>query len=203
VSFLLYLSFLKWSIQIFDVGLQNKVKKVTSQAQSAGLSNKININKSQRPNAEDLMWLVGYIEGEGDFSVNKNGKYVKFELGVEVAIRDIQLLYKIKSLLGIGSITFRTNRKMAIFKISSKTQLKEIILPIFDKYPMLTSKYFDYIYFRSNLLKNILYFADLSNYERPLKTPFLNINDLLMVFYFDCWLVGFIEAEGCFCTYSS
>jgi hypothetical protein len=34
---------------------------------------------SQRLNAEDLMWFVGFVEGDGAFSVNKNGKYIKYE----------------------------------------------------------------------------------------------------------------------------
>ena len=50
----------------------------------------------QRLNAEDKGWLVGLIEGGGWFSITKNGKYCKFEFGLELHIRDIQLLYKIK-----------------------------------------------------------------------------------------------------------
>jgi len=67
--------------------------------------------------------------------------------------------------------------------------------PIFDKYNMLTAKHFDFIYFKSCLLSNKLYFSDISYYTRP-KNNFLKIKEILDRPYFDCWLVGFIEAEG-------
>ena len=85
------------------------------------------------------MLLVGFVEGDGSFSVN-----------IEIHISDIKLLYKIKSILGgFGSITTRkrTNTEVARLKISSKNDL--ISLPIFDKYGMLTNKQHDYLYFKS------------------------------------------------------
>jgi ubiquinol-cytochrome c reductase cytochrome b subunit len=105
------------------------------------------------------MWFVGFVEGDGAFSVNKNGKYIKYEFAIELSIRDIELLYKIKSMLGVGFITFRTrnNSEMARFKISSKKDLINVIIPIFDKYKMLTNKHFDFIYFKSCLLSNYIY----------------------------------------------
>ena len=45
----------------------------------------------QRLNAEDLAWFVGFVEGDGSFSVNKNGNYIKFEFTIKLSIRDIQL----------------------------------------------------------------------------------------------------------------
>jgi len=38
-------------------------------------------------------YLVGLIEGDGWFSVSKKGKYIMFELGIGLSIRDIQLIY--------------------------------------------------------------------------------------------------------------
>ena len=45
-------------------------------------SNMTNFEAIQRLNAGDLVfaYLVGLIEGDGWFSVAKNGKYVKYEL---------------------------------------------------------------------------------------------------------------------------
>ena len=62
-----------------------------------------NFEAIQRLNAGDLVfaYLVGLIEGDGWFSVTKNGKYIKYEFGIEMNIRDIQLLYKIKEILGV------------------------------------------------------------------------------------------------------
>nr|AOO35689.1 LAGLIDADG homing endonuclease [Dunaliella salina] len=152
------------------------------------------------------MWLVGFVEGDGCFSVNKNGKYVKHEFAIEIHISDIKLLYKMKSILGgYGSITTRKrdNTELARLKISSKADLKKVILPIFDKYGMLTSKQYDYLFFKSCLLQNITYYEHLPIYERPKLTPFNKIKDILNLYYFDAWLVGFIEAESSFSTFQA
>jgi ubiquinol-cytochrome c reductase cytochrome b subunit len=170
--------------------------------QSAGLSTLV-VN-SQRLNAEDLMWLVGFVEVYGSFSVNKNGNYFKCEFSIELSIKDIQLLYKIKEILGgYGSITCRKreNVELCRLKISSKHVLIQVICPIFDKYPMLTSKHFDYIHFRNSLFINNSLYNNLPSYVRPSSLPILDVNSILALPYFDSWLVGFIEAEGYFSSY--
>jgi hypothetical protein len=53
--------------------------------------------------------------------MNKNNKYVKYEFAIELSKKDIQLLYKIKSMLSVGSITFRTRggrKKALLFSLS-------------------------------------------------------------------------------------
>jgi len=169
-------------------------------------NNKTNkpLNNSQRPNARDLQWLVGFVEGNGSFTIKKNGKYVKYEFAIEIHISDIKLLYKIKTILGgFGSIiTYLGNKtELASLKITSKNDLKRVIVPIFDKYSMLTSKQYEYLFFRSCILQNITYFEHLPTYIQPVNTPFCTIQDILNVYYFDTWLVGFIEAVASFSIY--
>ncbi len=169
-------------------------------------------NKFQRLNARNLMWLIGFVEGDGSFSVNKNGKYVKYEFCIELGLRDIQLLYKIKFMLNdYGSITTRKRGtvELARFKISSKPILKDLIIPIlkdliipiFDEYNMLTSKHYDNPNFRTCLLQNYVYSDTLPAYIRPSVTPINKVEDILSLPYFDNWLVGFIEAEATFSTF--
>jgi hypothetical protein len=162
-----------------------------------------NVNTNpQRLNSEDLMWFVGFVEGDGSFSINKNGKYAKYEFSIEVSKIDIQLLYKIKSMLGVGSITFHTSKiELARLKVSSKTDLISIIIPIFDKYNMLTNKHFDFMHFKSCLLNNIVYYQDVPLYTRP-KDPFLKVEEILKLLYIDCWLIGFIESKSSFSIYN-
>lgn len=71
-----------------------------------------NFDAIQRLNAGDLVfpYIVGLIEGDGWFSITKNGKYIKYEFGIELDIRDIQLLYKLKEILGIGTINIRERK---------------------------------------------------------------------------------------------
>jgi len=133
-----------------NLNYQN-VKKPTTRGSSAVVkiySNMTNLEAIQRLNAGDLVfaYLVGLIEGDGWFSVTKNGKYVRYEFGIEMDIRDVQLLYKIKGILGVGKIDIRQRdqTKMVRYRIRNKSHLRSIVLPIFDKYPMFSNKQYDY-----------------------------------------------------------
>ncbi len=46
-------------------------------------------------------------------------------------------------------------------KISSKSTLKRVIVPIFDRYPMLTAKQHDYLFFRDCLMRDITLYKNL------------------------------------------
>lgn len=159
---------------------------------------------SQRLHAGDLnyAYLVGLFEGDGFFSITKKGKYLTYELGIELSIRDVQLIYKIKSLLGVGVVSFRKRKEieMVSLRIRNKDDLKNFILPIFDKYPMFSNKQYDYLRFRNALLSGIIYSECLPEYTRSSK-PLNLIESILSTYYFPAWLVGFIEAEGCFSVY--
>ncbi len=154
-------------------------------------------------------YLVGLIEGDGWISITKKGKYLTYEVGLEMNIKDIQLLYKIKKSLGVGKIKIRIRKsinnneiKLARYNIRNKTHLKKIILPIFEKYPMLTNKQYDFLRFRDALLKDIKLYEDLPKYTRS-KEPLNSVDNILNTSYFSAWFIGFIEAEGCFSIYKS
>lgn len=170
-----------------------------------------NIGGQYKSNVRGLSYayLVGLIEGDGWISITKKGKYLTYEVGLELSIKDIQLLYKIKDALGVGKIKLRVRKginnneiNLAKYNIRNKKHLKEIILPIFDKYPMLTNKQYDYLRFREALLKDIKFFENLPNYVRP-NEPLNSVDNILSISYFPAWLIGFIEAEGCFSVYKS
>ena len=58
-----------------------------------------------------------------------------------------------KKMLGVGHITVPYKASScAEYRIRNMIHLKEKILPIFDKYPLLTSKQFVYETFRESLL---------------------------------------------------
>ena len=147
-------------------------------------------------------YIVGLFEGDGYFSITKKGIYLLYEVGIELSKKDVQLIYKIKSMLGVGEVSFRTRGEveMVLFRIRNKNHLKEFILPIFDKYPMFSNKQYDYLRFRDCLTSNINKYADLPPYTRGTE-PLNDIQSILNAPYFSSWLIGFIEAEGCFSVY--
>ena len=147
---------------------------------------------------------MGLIEGDGWFSITKNGKYIKYEFGIELGIRDVQLIYKIKELLGVGIINFRETEgisKTVILRVRNKFHLENIILPIFDKYPLISNKQYDYLRFKNNLINGVNLYENLDvDYVRPIH-PLNTIENIVNLPYFSAWLIGFIEAEGCFSVY--
>lgn len=180
------------------------VKIAMTRGQSAGVRSLHTSEASQRLHAGDLTYayLVGLFEGDGYFSITKKGKYLTYELGIEMSIRDVQLIYKIKNLLGVGLVSFRKRKEieMVSLRIRNKDHLKDFIFPIFDKYPMFSNKQYDYLRFKDALLSGITHWELLPEYIRGTK-PLNSLDSIINTSYFSAWLVGFIEAEGCFSIY--
>lgn len=125
------------------------------------------LKAAQRLHAENykLAYLVGLIEGDGWFSFSKNGKYLMYKVGIELHVRDWNLLYQMQHLLGgIGNIipfhfnTYKNNK--CRFNIINKQCLIHIIFPVFDKYPMLSNNSITYFRFKSLLLANVIYYEE-------------------------------------------
>ena len=145
------------------------------------------LDTSQRLHAGDLNYpyLVGLFEGDGYFCISKKGKYLSYELGIELSMRDVQLIYKIKALLGVGLVTFRERNgiETASLRIRNKDHLKYYILPIFDAYPMFSNKQYDFLRFKNCLLNNVIYYEDLPKYIRVSK-PLNTLEDIVNTNYF-------------------
>lgn len=181
------------------------VKITMTRRQSAGIRSMSTSIVPQRLQAENLIYayLVGLFEGDGYFTIGKKGKYLSYELGIELSIKDVQLIYKIKRILGIGVVSFRkrNNIEIVTLRIRNKEHLKKYIIPIFDKYPMFSNKQYDYLRFKNALISGIILYDDLPKYNRSSES-LNNVESIINTSYFPAWLVGFIEAEGCFSTYS-
>ena len=169
---------------------------------------------SQRLNTKDIQWLIGFTDGDGCITMYKEKKYLnnwRHEYTIGLSIKDIRLLYKIKKILGCGVI--RKYNNVAIFTVKKIKHLIYKIIPIFDKYPLLTDKKrLIYLNFRNSLLhkaivnkrnitnKDIIFIKELLNnipdnlYNISIEDLFKNIDNN----FFDNWLVGFTEAEGSF-----
>lgn len=172
------------------------VKKPNAWGQPAGVRGINTLEASQRLNAKNLThaYLVGLFEGDGFFTVSKKGEYMQCEIGIELSLRDVQLIYKIKEILGVGVVGFieKNAISMVYFIIRKKSHLIDFVLPILDKYPLFSNKQYDYLRLRNVLLSNLVLYADIPQYTRPSES--LNtIESILNAPYFSGWLVGFIE----------
>jgi hypothetical protein len=163
------------------------VKIAMTWRQSAGVRSIHTLEASQRLHAEDLTYayLVGLFEGDGFFSITKKGKYLTYELGIELSIKDVQLIYKIKGLLGVGIVSFRKRNEIesVSLRIRNKEHIENFIIPIFDKYPMFSNKQYDFLRFRNALLSGIIYSKDLPEYTRSIH-PLNSIETILDKHYF-------------------
>lgn len=155
-------------------------------------------------------WLVGFTDGDGCFNIYTNieNKKIIFTYRLGQKFNNKQILYTIKKNLGIGRVVLE--KDMAYFIITRKDHLENIILPIFYKYNLLTSKEYKFlifdkcfkIYLNNNLTQiekiNLINLIKLE--VRPLNyipTYILN-NSKPIIIISKSWIVGFIEAEGSF-----
>jgi hypothetical protein len=169
-----------------------------------------------------FQWLVGFMDGDGSFTIScqklKEGK-LKWNLFFKIGQSNynLRVLYFIKKELGFGSVQLDTKTTNTDFRIRDKKIINKVIFPIFDKYPLLTSKYFEYTKFKkayeiltnlniSSEEKNTL-LLELKNQKLPdgyvspawekINYNIKTTNDAKSIMS-KYWLVGFTEAEGSF-----
>lgn len=124
-----------------------------------GLSDKL---KSQFPNYVPVprpvvsttsiphpAWIAGFASGEGNFDVrtpkatNKTGVRVQLRFRISQHIRDINLLnLMVKYLGGVGLIS--TTDSAVYFTVVNFSDISNVIIPLFNKYPILGIKSNDF-----------------------------------------------------------
>ena len=165
-------------------------------------------------------WLVGFVDGDGTFNVYINPQETKinFTFKIGQSLYNIKLLYLIKSKLGVGDINLKEGSNSAAYRIRNKELILKKIIPLFDKYPLLSSKRFNYLKFKEcliisfreditqskkiELIKNV-YTKNIPNNFVSDAWGSLNIENINSVTDINSimsksWLTGFIEAEGSF-----
>ena len=173
-------------------------------------------------------WVSGFTDGEGSFSLKiiKRSGYTHgwgVEPGFIISLhaKDLPLLEKIQSYFGIGNISIGNNNAVSYY-VSSVQELTNVILPHFDKYPLITKKRADYLLFKSALdiinnkqskkslsieyIKKLIeikgslnwVLSDVLKKAFPDIAPVLRPEVELPSQISSQWLAGFIDAEGCF-----
>jgi len=190
------------------------------------------------PSCWFCQWLVGVVDGAGTFSIVKqNGKW-SLAFQISQSSYNLRLLYFIKKMVGVGNVNVDKKRGMAcglpgrtlirpgtgptlwvrpqLFRIRDLKILSLLIFPIFDRFPLLTTKQFYYDRFKK--AHSILVDPELSKKEKDQRLEALlltkpdenyvspawdgvalpmSAEDANRVVT-DGWLIGFTEAEGSF-----
>jgi hypothetical protein len=181
--------------------------------------NEEHINGKHLNRASFEQWLVGFTDGDGNFHISHQGTgtSTKWTLGYKLtqSAYNLRILNYIKKELGVGTIT-KDGTKVQYF-IRNRKIIETILIPIFDKYPLLTTKNFDYVKLKKALaiLNNISMTREEQNSKllaiketKPNKDylspawnnanlPLTDVDSINHVMT-KSWLVGFIEAEGSF-----
>ena len=178
VYYYLVFIFFKSKVKDFDSG-----HRCAAGTCFAGEYNKINalltgVNKElpESPlNTKFLEWFVGLCEAESNFliRIRKNAKeeVSGFEFVFRISLHkdDVKVLEYIKNTLGCGRLN--TERDVLIFSISQLSDIERVLIPIFDKFTLNTSKYLDYLEFK----KAFFMFRNRKSSELTLQEINLNI----------------------------
>lgn len=186
-------------------------------------NNRTNLNnKGTLSDKENFMkFLVGFVDGDGTFNIyiSDKNKFI-FTFKITLSKVNSKLLHYIKSRLGVGQIIEVKGKdtNLITFRIRDKENLIKIIFPIFEKYPLLTSKQFNYEKWKKSILVSndtSLSQAEKADKIREIKSMVIpcdyispvwgnlspekinswsDVKDIIDVW----WLAGFIEAEGSF-----
>jgi hypothetical protein len=170
-------------------------------------------------------WVTGFVDAEGCFYVrlaksknHKTGWWIQacFEIGLHV--RDKDLLLEIKSFFNDAGNVYIKNNNSTSYQVRSITELTNIIIPHFDKYPLISQKQSDYILFRNIIelinknehltkdgitkivnLKASLNkgLSDLLKINFPYSTKIERSKINIPTYIDPYWIAGFFSGEGC------
>ena len=90
-----------------------------------------------------LQWLVEFCDAESSFIISiKNNSRVYFKFKIRLHIDDSACLYFIKNKLGVGVINL--TKTHCTYSVNYYSDITNVILLIFSKYPLLTIKRLDF-----------------------------------------------------------
>lgn len=166
-------------------------------------------------------WVTGIIDAGGKFSITLKSKlcYCSFEITQKDVDDTLYMLYNIQEYFNCGEIIldlkqFDKNYKTYKFVVTNIEDLCNIILPHFDKYPLITSKHLDYLDFKKVVLmcKEDLHLININ--REKIFSIINNMNskrsfDERLDFNFKIdfqklnneWVQAFIDVRGLFCFY--
>ena len=160
-----------------------------------------------------LSWFVGFSDAEANFIINSLLKkdrvtISRFSFMFKIALHkdDADVLWYIHKRLAIGNVRFYKNE--CIFNVTDREGI-ELLVSIFDKYNLNTTKHLDYLDFKEafnlylnrekdvkvELIKDTI--LDLKNKMNTNRVNFDRPENSKIVIT-KWWLLGFIEGDGSF-----
>lgn len=201
-NFTLFKKILENFVNIFKPSLHYSLDNSTNK--------NLNNDSNLKCDNEFIQWFIGFTDAEGSFIINiKNNKEVHFVFKITLHIDDIAVLYIIREKLGMGIVSIVG--KTCNFRVHSFQIIVNYLLPIFDKYSLLTHKQLNYrdwkkaIFLkkvskennRSLDLDTLNKIIDIKKGMNDFRTNFDNyiVSSEMISKY---WLLGFVEGDGTF-----
>lgn len=161
-----------------------------------------------------IKYFVGLFEGDGSIQVN-HWRKKKLQYRLIIKLKNLDSNYNMLVLISKvlkGRILRSIKNDTVIWVMNNQEDIKEIINKVFDKYPFLTKKKrYELAFLKYSLINrnvnNYLLNRE-KKYEISLYKDNIELRDYLLkeinndyyksLDYFNEWLSGLIEAEGCF-----
>lgn len=166
------------------------------------------LNVEQPLDNDFIEWFVGFVDGSsasadaGSFTITRQGRKAGLYFKVAQSSYNLRILHYIKKQLGRGSIVVDKNGN-AEFRIRDIKTIRELIVPIFEQYPLITSKHYNYLKFLKAL--EILEDKTMPMVKRNVLLDEIRIQtiplDYVSPFVHNIsksWIIGFTEADGSF-----
>ena len=144
--------------------------------------------------------IRGFVVAEDCFFITRTGNTFAFRFLIKLHIDDRYALNIIQKTLGVGKVT--TYRSSATYAITSQKEIR-LILDIFTKYPLNTTKHLNFICFKKafdlyndSIVRTSKLIMEIDNIKNSKRTVFdmpsqkINITPE--------WLLGFVEGDGSF-----
>ena len=192
----------------------NHINKIRKKGKNYSTIRNIDLNNEKGYlDSNFLQWFVGFTDAEGNFIINRLLKKDKlttasfsfmFKIGLHKD--DEKVLRYIKDKLGIGGV--RLYKDECIFNVTDQKGIA-LLISIFDKYNLNTSKHLDYLDFKEAF--HFYFNRDKNLIPEEVKDKILELKNKMNTnrVHFDrpenseivitkSWLLGFIEGDGSF-----
>lgn len=161
-------------------------------------------------------WVTGIIDSEGNFSINsqKTQKGCKITLAFKVTQKGHSkgILLSLQKYFGCGNIYYDNKKEDAYkFSVNRIDDIINNVIPIIDKFTLITSKNLDYLDFKKvailmkdkqhlnpEILKNIILIKNNMNSLRSFDERWTYLKNLGSIKLSDSWVQAFVDGEGSF-----